>query len=1258
MFLLLTAMIAINIPITENVELIYSASDGCEFVVNIPPPVFREYSGGWYPHISGMGISIIAGDYIRPAETFYIPIPPDVVPEITCIPENMFELSFSGIPAIAPVQAGSGLETIWTSPEPAQIEIPGVYADVSVITIAGMPVAAVTVFPFPMDEFNEYPEKIRVVLEWDEVPGAIETANRNINNLCLPGTVSWHRNQPESRSSSFWGKPWARLSIPTSGIYAVTGAMLDSAGIDITGVSTSSLRMFAGPGLQFTLLDPGEEHYLQELAIEVTDDGDGTFGETDTLKFYGMGLRRFVINDSLSVTRLHHRYSENNVYWLTWGGTSGIRVDTVNAEPDGSPAWGGSLMHYEWQEQEYQWIPRRETTTGWIWSELFTNMPAYFYFSTPSAAGDNRLAVSIVSASSGSHELEFYLNEELLVDTVWTGAFEEIFEFSELELDSTMNLLKVISKQSSDEIYFNYFTVSWERLLSSAVNRPLIFADAPGRYTLDLGGAGENYSLWNVTNPFTPVSLRGELSGDILSLSCDISSAEEMRLFNPDTYLIPDSIISANPGRIIGTGIEGDIAIVVSDVLIDYCGPLEMIYAVRGQDAVIVSTSEVYDEFGQGLRDPGAIRSFFRYTQDTWTEPASALLLIGDGNYDPRMFVTDTPTRVPVYLRLGYFNGWNMDDYYVMAHEGAVLPEAPISRISAQTPEQLSDYLAKLMSFDTQSAAGEWSNRVLLTADDEWGNSSANETEHTRACEYLADSLIPESIERVKFYLIDYPWPPETTPSGPHPEKPEAREDYINLLSEGWGSVFFFGHGSYGQIAHEKLLVSTDVQRIENGMRLPVMIFASCDVGHFDLISANCMSEDFALKSGSGSIASIGATRGTFALSNMYLFSDYSEKYFSDDVVSCAEALWHAKMSNISSYASNGLYVILGDGGISAQKAEEMPEFMTIDGDSLQRGQLNMVTGHLNECTSALINITESGRETRYDCLGGAFIDYLKYGSDIYNSLIISEDNDVESVFFIPVSADTGSFSRSCAFGISIDQPEISFREWGTVYDNGEHLEDSIPPVIDMWLAGHRGEDIPEVFGSIELKAELFDSSGICTMGGGAGRTIMMSLDSEGFDLGAYFSYLPNSYTDGILEYPLPSLAEGEHKIILAVWDGVGNTSRDTLDFILVQAPDDIISKSFVYPNPGEELRCFNFTSAAPGTVEIAIYTVNGTTIWKEQSNCSEGYNQIIWNGRDMDGDVPGSGTYIYRIDYTGEDEQTSSIVDVFVIIHDDDGGQ
>ena len=45
------------------------------------------------------------------------------------------------------------------------------------------------------------------------------------------------------------------------------------------------------------------------------------------------------------------------------------------------------------------------------------------------------------------------------------------------------------------------------------------------------------------------------------------------------------------------------------------------------------------------------------------------------------------------------------------------------------------------------------------------------------------------------------------------------------------------------------------------------------------------------------------------------------------------------------------------------------------------------------------------------------------------------------------------------------------------------------------------------------------------------------------------------------------------------------------------------------------------------------MYTSAGRCIVSKSEQCSQGYNQIIWNGYDRDGDIPASGAYIYVIE-------------------------
>ncbi len=1251
--LLLVIILLNNSEHQDIVTYNYSGTDGCSFTIGIGQPSFQSFQDYLYPVIHGMDISFDEGEYVLPSITTFIPVPQGCEPAITFAATGSQPASLPDRLLVTPVRSGEGLDAVWEIP--SIIPSAADYVEYDTFRMAGITVTAVTVNPFGGSATGSIPQEISVRLTWPSTAGSREIDSPLLKALTHPDLLYWPITDRTDATSPFWGRPWARMAVSSTGFCAVTGSELEEAGCEITGTPSRSLRIMSGPGTQYILDEPGDEHLLSELAIEVHDGGDGVFDQADTVLFFAQELERFDIQTGI-LERLSHRYATHNVYWLTWGGENGLRIDTVSALPDASPEWGDSLNYSIWQEQDYAWVAGQEKRTGWVWTQLFLGMPSYFYFSTLSAVGSGSLTMSLVpeDRNYGPHRIILDLNGSVIGDTLLSGDNEVILTVEDITFDLSMNLLKVISQEDPGVIYFNYFHVEYPRSLLFAANRMLRFHNAPpGRYNFTLGGAVSEFGLYDLSNPSVPVRLEGQLSGTDLDVSLDVLRSSQFWLSSTAAYCFaPDSITVSEPGRIIGSGIEGDVAIVVADQLMEAAEPLETLYAGRGQSAVLVSVSEVYDEFGQGLRDPGAIRSFFRFTQDSWSEPAHSVLLIGDGSYDPLMHITSYPTLIPACILLNSDVGTNCDDLFVIAHESGLYPEAPISRISASTEDELASYLSKVMYYESQTGAGQWENRIVLTADDEWGRTSLNEYVHTGSCEDLADSILPVSLDRIKFYLIEYPWPPGTTPSGDHPEKPDAREDFVQLLSDGCANMIFFGHGSYGQLAHEKLLVSSDVQRIDNGPRQPVMIFASCDLAHFDMISANCLAEDFQLMPGSGSIVSIGATRGTFPGSSDILFKRYYQELFSTWNPSISEALWVAKV-HTPAYSNSKYYVILGDGGLTSVFPNSNGNSFAVFSDTLFRGQINTVSGTFRNSSIGLLNVTESGSEQTYNGIGTGSTTYLKYGSSIYQALINGTDNAFSASFFMPLQADTGYFSRGSAVGLFEGDSEVAFDEWISVLDDGDHQTDSVPPSIELWIDGFRGVDNPTVGETTVLRALLSDSSGICSMGGAAGRSILLSLDSQGFDVSDCFTYNPDSYTSGEMEYSLPELVEGDHRIILAVWDGMGNAARDTLDFTVVKADVDLLSSVFVYPNPGAGQRCFNFETSSSGTAVITLYTVAGRTVWQETVFCNEGYNQVVWNGLDMDYDKPGSGAYIYRISFSVPGGASGSITDVMAILNE-----
>jgi hypothetical protein len=182
-----------------------------------------------------------------------------------------------------------------------------------------------------------------------------------------------------------------------------------------------------------------------------------------------------------------------------------------------------------------------------------------------------------------------------------------------------------------------------------------------------------------------------------------------------------------------------------------------------------------------------------------------------------------------------------------------------------------------------------------------------------------------------------------------------------------------------------------------------------------------------------------------------------------------------------------------------------------------------------------------------------------------------------------------------------------------------------------MWIRGYEGVQNPSLTGEITLEAEISDSSGICLLGG-TGKELNLFVDGSGNDVSDYFSYHRGSAVSGRLEYVIEPLSEGEHRLILWSVDGVGNSSRDTLDLTVLQETELAISDALVYPNPGIGERCFSFRISEAARVTLSIYTVAGTRIDEVSRICDQGYNQIIWNGLDHDGDPVASGPYIYKI--------------------------
>lgn len=1189
------------------------------------------------PELPGMHCVPSTGGVLRPSRVFFVPVPPGVEPVLDFSVDAVIPTGWEGtLWALVPSVAGSGMEMTEINGSTNSVP-PSDAVTMAVIPLAGTRVAMVSVDPFCFGDLSRYASRVSFSVSWPERGGGRPVAGSLLEGVVPEGSL-WWRDRLRSPESPFWGKPWARIKVTETGFHAVTGQQLQDAGCQVAGMPSESFSMLAGPGIPFVLEDYADEHQPSPVALLVSDGGDGVFDPADTLFFYGSALTRTVVEGD-SLGHSWHRYDDSNTYWLTWGGTPGVRMETADASLQGYPQWGSTAAHLVWLEQDFTWYAE-EDRTGWCWSPIPQSSPSYIYFSPPPGSSGRTMRVSILhSRGTGFGSDSLVLNGVTVLDSTFlNNRFMRLWTIDDPPLNQGMNTLKIWSSNTEGPSAFNYLELELETPL--APDRQLFFLDRPaGSYTFEVSGVEPGARAFVTGSPFSPVELVDwTLSDGVAELSINTDLSGSAWIVNPGSYLQPASIEYAQPGRITGTGLEGDVIVLFPEAFMEYASEIEAVYAARGLTMVPASYREVYDEFNQGVESPGAVRSFVRHALDHWATPPQALLLVGDSNYDPLGHSTGERPVAPLFRTIGqnYTKYGAGDDGFVTVHEGAAGPEIPVSRIPVSSGTELQAYLDKLADYERVYSDGVWANRLIIAADDEWNGFQTTEATHTLAAESFVNSVIPFSVDVEKLYLIDYPWPQGTSPDGVHPEKTQAREDFINAINQGSSMVVFYGHGSYNQIAQENLLSTLDVPGLVNHPRLPVVFFASCNTGQFDMLGAECFSEMLVAHSQGGAVTAIGSSDISTAAQNSQLLAVFFESVYGPQRMSTSKALWKAKIE-ATGYYWNHYYNVLGDGGVVPPMGDEGGTALEIPASGLLRGRLNSVEIGFPAQRTFQVSVSESGDSAVYvSPLSGVSIPWIRMGENAFRG--ISEtgpDGTLSLQFFMPVQADTGSLARAHAPGTNGLHQHVAWDQWFAVADSGGYSPDSIGPGISM---RHAKAGLANL-----LIAELEDESGISIFGSSAGRAILLSIDSEGLDVSSFFQYLPGSHTSGVLTYTLPDLAPGGHTLILAAWDGMGNGSLDTLEITISADGDQLLGGVAVFPNPCAGERAFIFETTEPGQVGATVYTIAGRPVWQGLTSHAGGTGQLVWNGRDADGDVPAAGAYIYRVTLETTDGRRAS---------------
>jgi flagellar hook assembly protein FlgD len=168
--------------------------------------------------------------------------------------------------------------------------------------------------------------------------------------------------------------------------------------------------------------------------------------------------------------------------------------------------------------------------------------------------------------------------------------------------------------------------------------------------------------------------------------------------------------------------------------------------------------------------------------------------------------------------------------------------------------------------------------------------------------------------------------------------------------------------------------------------------------------------------------------------------------------------------------------------------------------------------------------------------------------------------------------------------------------------------------------------------------------------------TVTIALDSKRIPYAnnplLNFSPLPSGGAQVVFA---PALGDGDHTLTIEGHDVAGNNADNqgsrTISFV-VQGQQQLLNV-MNFPNPfaTETYFTFNYTGAQPPEeATVKIFTVAGRTIRSIKSYGSEiriGFNRILWDGRDDEGDEIANGVYFYILSVRAGDQtdQTKATV-------------
>ncbi len=1144
-----------------------------------------------------------------------------------------------------------------------------------------------------------------VPLRRNPVTGVVERLIRfRLQENLIPEPSAQLRPQLRSSGPSVLATGrWYKIAVSRDGIFRIDRNFLESLGINVSDIDPQRLAIFGnGGGMIPEDNDDFRRDDLVENSTVLSGGDDGSFDAGDYLQFYGQGPDRLKY-DGLHFRQKKNLYANQTIYFLTTDQGTGLRV-ADQAESPGSPtAIVSEFDDVGLYDEDLENLLKSGRQWFGDFYDVFTPLRSYS-FTFPNRVGTEPfwIEASVAARSAvASSSFEVLVNGTSVLDlnmsTITIGFDRQYAQIQTQSAERTFSgdNLNVQVRYACDATargWLDYLLINVRRSLQMPSSGALVFRDsrssAPAAVAEFRLANAASATVWDVSDPTSARRQQGNLTGSEFRFRTNASAIREFIAFR-EADILPAGQITAlgelanqdlhNPSR----GYP-DLIVVSHPLFQDQARRLAGFHAdVDDLDTMVVLTSQVFNEFGNGAADPSSIRDFVKMFYDRATSESELpryLLLFGDGSYDFKNLDYDASVNqnfVPTFQSVNSVNPVNTftsDDYFGFLDPGeggssivrdTLGLDLGIGRLPVKTEAEARTVVDKILHYSSTASLGSWRNMVAFVADDEDGDLHRRDADRI-ADDELADVYPVYNIDKI--YLDAYQ---QVSASGGE-RYPDANQAISNRMFSGALIMNYTGHGSEQSWAKERVLSESDISSWTNLDKLSLFITATCSFSRFDNPAATSAGEQTLLHAEGGAIGLITTVRLVFSNANFETNREVFRTIFEPlpdgsrpalgDVVRLTK-VGLAMGPDISDGDNNRKFTLLGDPALKLAYPDYQVVTTTVNGlpadgavsDTLRGLAKVIITGEVRDDSG---NRLDNFQGLVYPTIYDKASTLATLGNDGAVSPVRNFELQRNIIYRGRVSVTDGIFSYEF-----IVPKDISYNYGkGKVSYYGENGVDDAHGFDTTIVIGGTADSIiaddegPEVrifmndenfaFGGVTdeqpvMLVKLEDNSGINTVGNGIGHDItgVVNEDAQGtLTLNEFYEADLDSYQSGSLRYPLLNLEPGRHSVRVKAWDVHNNSGEGYTEFLVAESAQLALSQVLNYPNPFTTRTEFMFEHNRPGDVMqvlIEIFTVSGKRVKTiVQDVVTDGYriDGIVWDGLDDFGDTIGRGVYVYKV--------------------------